>query len=35
MEMRGQKAIKFPSFKAGNQAVTLENGIIHNLVQIG
>jgi len=34
MEMRGQKAIKFPSFKSGNQAVTIENGIIHNLVQI-
>jgi hypothetical protein len=34
MEMRGQKAIKFPSFKANNEAVVIENGIIHNLVQI-
>ena len=35
MEMRGQKAIKFPSFKPNNESVLLENGIIHNLVQIG
>lgn len=35
MEMRGQKALKFPSFKPNNEAVVIENGIIHNLVQIG
>lgn len=34
MEMRGIKAIKFPSFKANNEAVVIENGIIHNFVQI-
>jgi hypothetical protein len=32
-EMRGQKSIMFPSFQ--NESVLVENGIIHNLVQIG
>lgn len=35
MEMRGQKALKFPSYKANNEATLIENGIIHNFVQIG
>jgi hypothetical protein len=34
MEMRGIKALKFPSYKLNNEAVVIENGIIHNLVQI-
>lgn len=34
MEMRGIKALKFPSFKADNEAVLIDNGIIHNLVRI-
>jgi len=34
MEMRGIKALKFPSYKVNNEAVVIENGIIHNLVQI-
>lgn len=35
MEMRGIKALKFPSYKVNNQDVVIENGMIHNLVQIG
>ena len=34
MEMRGIKALKFPSYRPNNEAVVIENGIIHNLVQI-
>jgi hypothetical protein len=34
MEMRGIKALKFPSYKVNNEAVVIENGMIHNLVQI-
>ena len=32
LEIRGQKSIKFPSFK--NEAINIENGIIHHFVQI-
>ena len=33
LEFRGQKAIKFPSFQ--NEAVSIENGIIHHITRLG
>jgi hypothetical protein len=32
LEFRGEKAIKFPSFQ--NEAVSIENGIIHHIVRL-
>jgi hypothetical protein len=34
LEFRGEKAIKFPSYRAADNNVSIENGIIHHIVRL-
>jgi hypothetical protein len=34
LEFRGEKSIKFPSYRASDNGVSIENGIIHHIVRL-
>jgi len=34
LEFRGQKSIKFPSYRTSDAGVSIENGIIHHITRL-